>query len=173
MKLTISQVLDPLRQSIPLYLNPESPFCKPIMSHNSRSHNVVLKITVPKRTGRKRKRGTNGPWMGDIQVGDADAPPSADNICSVSRLDDPKVLKRKLEDNVDNYEVHAVGVIEHTHRYRGLADFYWDMTKSSFAQRYVHQVLPGDSMSRSYVLMSTLTHATSPAIKAVQVRARH
>ncbi|KLO96500.1 hypothetical protein CEK26_006918 [Fusarium fujikuroi] len=52
----LQHVMDAGRNSIPLYLTPEIPFCKPIMSHNARSHNVVLKITVPKRTGRKRKR---------------------------------------------------------------------------------------------------------------------
>lgn len=119
------------------------------MSHNTRSHNVVLKVTVPKRTGRKRKRGTDGPWQGDIKVGDADAPgDGADKICSIARLDDPKILKRKLEDNVDNYQVEAVGIVKQTHRYRGIADFYWDMSKSAFANKYVEQVLPGNSMLR-------------------------
>lgn len=147
------QALDPTKSSLPFYLNPESPFCPPIMSHNAKSHNVVLKVTVPKRTGRKRKRGTAGPWQGDIDIRDADVTaftsssshsPSGGNVCSIARLDDPKVLRRKLADNVDKYQVEAVGTIKHTHRFRGLADFYWDMSKSSFAQRYTHQVLPGD-----------------------------
>lgn len=53
-----------------------------------------------------------------------------------------------MADNVDNYHVEAVGVIKHTHRFRGLADFHWDMSKSKFAQRYVDQVLPGDGIFR-------------------------
>jgi general transcription factor 3C polypeptide 5 (transcription factor C subunit 1) len=119
------------------------------MSHNAKSHNVVLKVTVPKRTGRKRKRGTDGPWEGDVEVPDAETEPSPkEQVCSRSRLDDPLVLRRKLQDNADSYQVEAVGLIKHTHRFRGLADFYWHMPKSSFAQRYVDQVLPGDGMSR-------------------------
>ncbi|KAK7402737.1 tau 95 subunit of transcription factor TFIIIC [Neonectria punicea] len=151
---SLQHVMDPTRNSIPFYLTPENPFCKPIMSHNARSHNVVLKVVMPKRTGRKRKRGTNGPWEGDVELTDANdatdgtgvepQAPSQDEVHSRSRLDDPVVLRRKLEDNVDNYQVEPVGVIKHTHRFRGLADFYWDMSKSSFAQRYVNQVLPGD-----------------------------
>ncbi|KAK5993941.1 Transcription factor tau subunit sfc1 [Cladobotryum mycophilum] len=142
---TLRHVLDPLRNSIPLYLNPESPFCKPLMSHNARTHNVVLKITVPKRTGRKRKRGTDGPWQGDVEVGDAEtASTPKDTICSIARLDEPSLLRRKMADNIDKYGVEAVGIIKHTHRFRGLADFYWDMSTSSFAQRFVDQVLPGD-----------------------------
>ena len=150
------QTLDPTRSSLPFYLNPESPFCPPIMSHNAKSHNVVLKITVPKRTGRKRRRGSEGPWQGDIDIRDADGTdvtavtsssspsPSNRSVCSIARLDDPKILRRKLADNVDKYQVEAVGTIKHTHRFRGLADFYWDMSKSSFAQRYTEHVLPGD-----------------------------
>ncbi|PNH35691.1 hypothetical protein BJF96_g1295 [Verticillium dahliae] len=51
---SFQNVLDLDRLSIPFYLNPESPFRRPVMSHNAATHNVVLKITVPKRTGRKR-----------------------------------------------------------------------------------------------------------------------
>ncbi|KAF4988601.1 hypothetical protein FDECE_14979 [Fusarium decemcellulare] len=141
----LQHVMDTSRNSIPFYLTPESPFCKPIMSHNARSHNVVLKVTVPKRTGRKRKRGTDGPWEGDVEVTDAETQPGTkEEVSSYARLDDPKVLRRKMADNVDKYQVEAVGIIKNTHRFRGLADFYWDMSKSSFAQRYVDQVLPGD-----------------------------
>ncbi|KAI5461616.1 RNA polymerase III transcription factor IIIC subunit-domain-containing protein [Mariannaea sp. PMI_226] len=142
---SLQHIMDPNRNSIPFYLLPESPFCKPIMSHNAKSHNVVLKITVPKRTGRKRKRGTDGPWEGDIEVAEPEAQASGEHkVHSRSRLDDPTVLRRKLQDNAENYQVEPVGLIKHTHRFRGLADFYWHMPKSSFAQRYVDQVLPGD-----------------------------
>lgn len=130
--------------SIPFYLNPESPFCKPLMSHNARTHNVVLKVTVPKRTGRKRKRGSNGPWQGDLEVSNAESEGS-EQVCSRARQDEPKVLRRKLAENVGKYDVEAVGLVKHTHRFRGLADFYWDISgRSDFARRYCDQVLPGD-----------------------------
>ncbi|OAA38444.1 Transcription factor IIIC, subunit 5 [Beauveria brongniartii RCEF 3172] len=138
---SFEHVLDPQRNSVPLYLNPESPFCNPIMSHNAASHNVVLKITLPKRTGRKRKRGSSTAWEGDQEICDAD---QANPVCSIARQDEPKILKRKLQDNVGRYKVDAVGVINHTHRYRGFADFYWDMSTSSFTNRYVDQVFSGD-----------------------------
>ncbi|KAK6453180.1 hypothetical protein FP744_10009432 [Trichoderma asperellum] len=142
---SLRHVLDPLRNSVPLYINPDEPFCPPIMSHNARSHNIVLKVTVPKRTGRKRKRGTNEPWQGDVEFQGIDpSAPASENVLSIGRHDDPRLLRRKLEDNVGKYHVEAAGLIKHTHRFRGLADFYWDMDKSSFAQRFVDQVLPGD-----------------------------
>ncbi|KAG6014469.1 hypothetical protein E4U54_005262 [Claviceps lovelessii] len=145
---TLAHVLDPIRNSIPLYLHPESPFCKPLMSHNAASHNIVLKVTVPKRTGRRRKKGSKGPWQGDMDMSNSSA--ATDNgsrqgqVRSVARFDEPKVLRRKLEDNVGKYEVESVGIIKHTHRFRALADFYWDMNRSNFAQRYADQVLPGN-----------------------------
>lgn len=136
--------MDPLRNSIPLYLNPESPFCKPILSHSARTHNVVLKVTVPKRTGRKRKRGLQD-WQGDVDVQGASIA-SEEQVLSRSRLDDPKVLRRKLEDNIGAYHVEAVGTVKQTHRFRGAADFHWDMGKSPFAQSYVENVLSGDGL---------------------------
>lgn len=115
------------------------------MSHNAVSHNIVLKITVPRRTGRRRKKGTNDPWEGDVDVSDACLETGTGaNVRSFARLDEPKVLRRKLADNVGAYDVEAIGVIKRTHRFRALADFYWDMGRSDFAQRFADQVLPGD-----------------------------
>ncbi len=116
------------------------------MSHNAVSHNVVLKVTVPQRTGRKRKRGSNDPWQGDASIPDASPSSEKETVRSFARLDEPKVLRRKLQDNVGSYDVDAVGIIHHTHRFRGMADFYWDMSTSSFTSRYVEQVLPGNGM---------------------------
>ena len=164
--------MDATRTSIPFYLNPENPFCKPIMSHNARSHNVVLKVTVPKRTGRKRKRGSNDPWEGDVELNDVNdeaLAETATEVCSKARLDDPKTLRQKLEDNVGNYQVEAVGIINNTHRFRGLADFYWDMSKSDFANRYVNQVLPGDGQSPFPSSTLILTLRCSPQDEGVQI----
>jgi general transcription factor 3C polypeptide 5 (transcription factor C subunit 1) len=84
------------------------------------THNVVLKVTVPKRTGRKRKRGTDGPWEGEVErivnIGSSAVSPE---VLSRDRLDTPKVIRRKLQDNVGKYVVEPIGVINNTHRYRG------------------------------------------------------
>jgi len=72
---------------------------------------------VPKRTGRKRKRGSAGPWEGDAAMTDGDA--SRQDGPAQLELEDPTTLKRKLRDNVGKYEVEALGLIKHTHRYRG------------------------------------------------------
>ena len=100
--------------------------CPALLSHNSQTRNVLLKITVPKRTGRKRKRGSNGPFLGELKSteldGDSnDAPRSlslaatgmdesretlyAKRIRSQRRLDHPREILRSLQDNINDYTV--------------------------------------------------------------------
>ena len=105
---------------MPLYLRYENPTVRPITSHNTPTHNVVLRVTVPKRTGRKRKRGSDGPFEGTVVTGGQEVLPSeSPGVDSVSALDSPQVLRRKLADNVGRYTVEPVGVVRNTHRYRG------------------------------------------------------
>ena len=94
---------------------------RPLTSHNARTHNVILKVTVPKRTGRKRKRDSDGPFEGRVHEADGAeiASHAPEDVRSRERLDQPKVLRRKLIDNVDKYTIEPVGVVTNTHRYRG------------------------------------------------------
>ncbi|KAJ2901681.1 transcription factor tau subunit sfc1 [Zalerion maritima] len=48
--------------SVPFYFD-RRPTGRPTMSSNVPTNNVLIKVTVPKRTGRRRKKGSNGPWM--------------------------------------------------------------------------------------------------------------
>lgn len=103
-------------------MDPENAFCPSILSHNASTHNVLLKVTVPRRTGRKRKRGTGGPWEGEASASGTAAPQESglrDQVASQKRADHPKTVLRKLQDNPESYQVETVGVIKHTHRYRG------------------------------------------------------
>lgn len=95
--------------------------CGPLLSRNVNTDNVLLKITVPKRTGRKRKRGSDGAFVGfsSEQNGSQEEETDQIRIQSRSRLDDPTELLRTLKDNVGRYKVEAVASIEHTHRFRG------------------------------------------------------
>lgn len=93
----------------------------PILSHNSSTNNILLKITVPKRTGRKRKRGSQEPYSGDTRSTSQSEPASqSDGLRSHSRMDNPRELLRTLKDNPENYSVEAVGDIDRTHRFRGM-----------------------------------------------------
>ncbi|KAL8400543.1 hypothetical protein RB594_000800 [Gaeumannomyces avenae] len=131
--------------SVPLYLRYDNPVVRPIISHNAASHNVLLRIDVPRRTGRKRKRGSDGPWQEPDEASlDALRESQRLQIHSQKRLDSPSSLRRKLRDNVGRYEVEAVGLIRNTHRYRGLADFQYSTVNSPFMNQVVDKILPGD-----------------------------
>jgi len=103
--------------------------CPALLSHNSQTRNVLLKITVPMRTGRKRKRGTDGPFLGEVKFpevdGDTNNPPRglslaatgmeesrdtlyAKRIRSQRRLDNPREILKTLQDNVNNYTVRSL-----------------------------------------------------------------
>lgn len=137
---------------LPLYLRPRDPLCAPILSHNATTTNVLIKITVPKRTGRKRKRGSNDPYaIEDDNPADLKASEGGENreqqgssLLSHSRLDNPARLRRSLQDNVGKYQLEAVGNIIQTHRYRGLADFHYSTVSSSFMDKMRNTVLTGD-----------------------------
>ncbi|ESZ94358.1 hypothetical protein SBOR_5267 [Sclerotinia borealis F-4128] len=108
-------------ECIPLFLRIQDPTCEPILSYNSITNNVLLKITVPKRTGRKRKRGSQDPYTDDGHpVSEVThCQNSMSDIQSHSLNDKPTSILRKLRDNVGKYTVEAAGAIEQSHRYRG------------------------------------------------------
>lgn len=126
------------------------------MSHYASSHNVLFKITVPKRTGRKRKRGSDGPWQGEVEHPVQDTDSSA-TLRSKTGLDDPKAIRRKLQDNPDRYEAEAVGVIKHTHRYRGMADFNYSMKNNDFMNDFSDKILSGEGTVFQCVVLRTST----------------
>ena len=105
-------------QEIPvasLYLHPGDRNRKPTFSENVATNNIVLKIAVPKRTGRKRKRGDFGPFQEATE--ENQSRPSL-----ISR--DTRYLLRSLQDNVARYEIQPIGVVLETHRFRSGFDAY-------------------------------------------------
>jgi general transcription factor 3C polypeptide 5 (transcription factor C subunit 1) len=109
------------------------------MSHNAASNNVVLKVTVPKRTGRKRKRGSDEPFSGDITPSEAG---TTEHVRSMNRQDDPNLVLQILKDNIGKYDAEAVGFIKDTHRYRGLADFQFSATQLPYLTQVADHLLP-------------------------------
>jgi general transcription factor 3C polypeptide 5 (transcription factor C subunit 1) len=121
----LAQILDSddPEECLPLYLRPKDPLCVPTLSVIAPTTNVVLQITVPKRTGRKRKRGSQDPYLADNGQSSFDARVNGSetnfDIPISVRNDNPVTLRRMLQDNVDKYTWKAVGTIKHTHRFRG------------------------------------------------------
>ncbi|KAH8908982.1 hypothetical protein BR93DRAFT_977074 [Coniochaeta sp. PMI_546] len=79
--------------SVPLYFRPDNPTVRPLTSHNAASHNVIVKVTVPKRTGRKRKRGSDGPFEYH------DAPPVKKSPVQVDPHQENPTRQESVEDN--------------------------------------------------------------------------
>jgi general transcription factor 3C polypeptide 5 (transcription factor C subunit 1) len=82
--------------------------------------NVLLRVTVPKRTGRKRKRGSNHPFEFH---GDRDETSENDAEHATTIPMTAEQLRRRLVDNMDTYTTQPVATIKQTHRFRALPDF--------------------------------------------------
>ncbi|KAK5631167.1 hypothetical protein RRF57_006882 [Xylaria bambusicola] len=156
-------------QALPLWFRPDNPASKPILSHHAATNNILLKITVPRRTGRKRKRGSDEPFSGEYDILDSTTLNSqTSTVSSVSRHDRPRAILRSLQDNPDQYEVEAVGMVRDSHRYRGLADFQFANTDAPFLQNVAEHLLPLDCMIqklRQFKLGEGI--ATSPGLEIV------
>ncbi|KAL8689807.1 MAG: hypothetical protein Q9218_004601 [Villophora microphyllina] len=118
-----------------LFLCPEDPVARPIDSFNTKTSNVLLKITVPKRTGRKRKRESGGEWQEWVSG-------SSSQRRLLSDPQDARRLFQSLRDNPDRYQIQPVGMIVHTHRFRRLPDFVWSAAESTFMTKMKEQILP-------------------------------
>lgn len=92
---------------------------KPVSSSNVKTNNVVLQVTVPKRTGVKRRRGMLDPY--DEAMGQQNKSPSATNsIQSEDSLRDINDVLRSLRDNAEKYEIQPIGCVVNTHRFRSM-----------------------------------------------------
>lgn len=102
---------------------------KPIMSSFTKTQNLLLRVTVPRRTGRKRKRGSNDAWVEDPNVNEA---PHTD----------AEMLMQTLRDNPDNYSILPVGLAHENHRFRQLPDFQYATSTLPLANMLRETVLP-------------------------------
>ena len=122
--------------------------CRPLRSTNTVSNNVVLKVTVPKRTGRKRKRGSDEPFTHDVS--------------EPQQRQTAQQLLRSLQDNAGRYQVEPVGMVNRTHVFRGewyqyldlegtgaltvigMPDFVYSTAGSAFSNRFREDILSFD-----------------------------
>ncbi|KAL4915642.1 RNA polymerase III transcription factor IIIC subunit-domain-containing protein [Aspergillus aurantiobrunneus] len=131
----IIKALNPPKADTPanLVLRPEDAMSRPMQSISSPSNNILLQVTVPKRTGRKRKRGSNEPFPDDpASPGTNDGPPRPT----------ARRVMRSLRDNVGKYQVEPVGLVDRTHVFRGMPDFVFSTTNSPFVNRFREKILP-------------------------------
>lgn len=94
-----------------LSLRPHDPLSKKLISTGIDTRDVLVRVTVPKRTGRKRKRGSDEPF-----VLPTERPKRNDSITV------PTLLSR-LRDHPSAYLMEPVSHIPEVHRFRNPPDF--------------------------------------------------
>ena len=85
---------------------------KPLRSANVSTNNILLKVTVPKRTGLKRRRGADGPFYEGTEITESGE--------QAAMLKDAQYLFHSMRDNTKSYRIEAIGTINQTHRFRGM-----------------------------------------------------
>ena len=105
-----------------LYMHPDDPMSKPLSASSIKTSNVLLQITVPKRTGLKRRRGALSPYHEGMNQfsSSLSSSVSGQNHDSLKSVDH---LLRSLRDNAERYRVEAIGSIRITHRFRSIASY--------------------------------------------------
>jgi len=138
--------------SLSLSFRPDDAASRSVMSLNNSTNNLLLKVTVPKRTGRKRKRGSDDPFVPDS----ADSPVRKD----------ANYLIQSLQDNTSKYTIEPLGIIQNTHIWRTMPDFVYSTRGSSFLDNLRTKILPQKyalmnewSLPRTYGLADTETVA--------------
>jgi len=110
---------DKLKQLISVSLRPDDPFAKRLLSQAVTTNNLLLKVTVPKRTGRKRKRGTSGPFLAEEEVeGTPNGSSNGNSTHTTKTYVDASTIYRSLQDNASSYKVAIAGVVDEVHRFR-------------------------------------------------------
>ncbi|KAF2685418.1 hypothetical protein K458DRAFT_300865 [Lentithecium fluviatile CBS 122367] len=107
---------DELPGVIAVSLRPDDPLAKRVLSTTVTTNNLLLRVTVPKRTGRKRKRGSSAPFVGDEK--------HQDQTQQNTHVPASSILRR-LQDNPARYTVAVAGLIDETHRFRTLPDLQY------------------------------------------------
>lgn len=132
------------QSSTSVFLRQEDPTASGLSSHCAATHNVVLAVHVPKRTGMRRKRGTNDAWEYDPNAAsdafDTNGRPPGDTIAER----DARRLRRKLQETAGLYRTEVVGIVKNSHRFRGVVDFQQSAHDSAFMSKFTENVLPGE-----------------------------
>lgn len=168
--LTFTELVHENNQRAPaqLYMHPDDPMSKPLSASSIKTGNVVLQVTVPKRTGLKRRRGALDPYHEDTDQLRS-SPSRSESVQSSDPLKRVDYLLRSLRDNAERYKVEAIGSIQNTHRFRRMVssllrpcglkllrgvdmpDFVYSTTNSPFMKKMRENILPFECMV-SYIM---------------------
>ncbi|KAL6706244.1 tau 95 subunit of transcription factor TFIIIC [Coniothyrium glycines] len=132
---------DELKKLISVSLRPDDPFAKRLLSTPVRTNNLLLKVTVPKRTGRKRKRGSAGPFLHQHDH-TAEANGETNGQPNDGSMLDAATVYQTLQDNASRYSVAIAGVMDETHRFRSMPDLQSAGAYNHAMVGLRHHVLP-------------------------------
>jgi hypothetical protein len=107
------------KQLISVSLRPDDPFAKRLLSTAVTTNNLLLKVTIPKRTGRRRKCGSSAPFLAEEEHEQSSNTTSGESRPRANKtyVDAPTIFQ-SLQDNASKYKVSLAGVIGETHRFR-------------------------------------------------------
>ena len=144
-------VADPAARPLELKFHPEDAANRGVISTNPETNNVLLKVTVPKRTNRKRKRGSETPF--------------SEHADSKPPVKDAQYLFRSLRDNPGHYGLEPLGEIRVTNLWRAMPDFVWSLKGSKFLDEVRRKLMPRNyegikewNLPRTYGLSNTETY---------------
>ena len=113
---------DRAKQKAGLNFHPSTKKSPSVLSGNVSTQNLLVEISVPRRTGRKRKRESTEPFgNANLPLGRGQTVEQRGHIPHLTKEDEPgntAYLLRSLQDCAERYEVRVVGRVEYTHRFR-------------------------------------------------------
>lgn len=115
------QLLAPAGQalSLGLSLRPHDPIAKKLVSREVPVQNVLLRVSIPRRTGRKRKRGSDEPFA--FHPDPTLLRDEEETVLRDPQPLDASQLLRRLGDTAGKHVIQPVGTVRESHRFRGMA----------------------------------------------------
>jgi general transcription factor 3C polypeptide 5 (transcription factor C subunit 1) len=101
---------------------------------------ILLEVTVPKWTGRKRKRGTNDPFLSEVELQNG----SSKSTPSIASPPKAASVFRALRDNPASYTVAAIGQINESHRFRSIPDYQYAHSTNTLMARLRENLMTDD-----------------------------
>jgi general transcription factor 3C polypeptide 5 (transcription factor C subunit 1) len=106
------------------------------------SDNILIKVSAPKWTGRKRKRGSNEPFQ--VHATANGSKQTGTNGHSTSPVSSGPDMLKVLRDNPDRYTIGSVGHIKKIHRFRSLPDYQYATSSDPVARRLRDAIMATD-----------------------------
>ncbi|KAF1847982.1 transcription factor tfiiic complex a box associated subunit sfc1 [Cucurbitaria berberidis CBS 394.84] len=165
---------DEIKKLITVSLRPNDPFAKRLLSTPVRTNNLLLKVTVPKRTGRKRKRGTSGPFLTEDELATNSNRPPNDTPLGKHAYASASTIYASVRDNDSTYKVALAGVVDEAHRFRSMPDLQYAAVHNDTMVALRDHVVPKRySQLKKYTLNTAagadLTKSVGPSAEFLQM----